>query len=137
MHQDLLQLQTCQTFSMTKTEIPRSWHSKVTLIDASGHIDQKLLISQEYFWAIFFLRIEMIRATSNQKPTLSKQSSHEKRCFKLEGRPRNATLPKVDNPQKKRKNEWIKEKEKLIVISCTWKFWLSPNKNQESQILKF
>ena len=37
---------------------------------------------------------------------------------------------------KKEKNEWIKEKEKLIVVSCTWNIRPSPNKNQESQIQK-
>ena len=34
-----------------------------------------------------------------------------------------------------RKNKRQK-KGKLIVISCTWEIWLSPNKNQESQIQK-
>ena len=134
MHQDLLQLQTCQTFSMTKAKIPRSWHSEVTLIDVSGHIDQKLPISREYCWAIFFLRTEMIWATSNQKPTLSKQSLHEKRCFKLEGHLPHATLPRVDKSWERKKEK--KEQKKLIVMSCTWKIRLSPNENQESQFKK-
>ena len=117
-------------FQWPKTQVPRSWRSEIALINASGHIDQKLLISREYFWAIFFFWTIMMRATSNQKPTFSKRPSYEKRCFKLEGHLRHATLLGVDHSKK---NEWIKEKEKLIVMSCTWKVRLSLNENQESK----
>ena len=56
----------------------------------------------------------MIRATSNQKPTLSKRSSYEKICFKLEGHPQHVTLPRGDHSKKERKmNEKQKNKRKI------------------------
>ena len=53
MHQDLLQLQACQNpFVDQKHKSLRSWYSEITLTDALGHVDQKLPISRERFWAI-------------------------------------------------------------------------------------
>ena len=110
MHQDLLQFPTCQTFSMTKNTGPRIMTFWSHLNWCLRHIDQKLPISQEHFWTIFFLLTEMIWATSNQKPTLSKRSSYEKRCFKLEGHLRHVTLPRVDHSKKEGKKRMNKRK---------------------------
>ena len=119
-------------FQWLKTLVPRSWRSKITLIDASGHINQKLPI----FSGILLSHIFPLNRndTSNLEPKANpfKQSSHEKRCFKLEGHLQHATLPKVDYSWKKEKNEWIKEKEKLIVILCTWEIRSSPNINRKN-----
>ena len=55
MHQDLLQLQACQNpLDDQKHKSLRSWYSEITLIDALEHVDQKLPISWECFWAIIF-----------------------------------------------------------------------------------
>ena len=57
---NLVCIKTCYNFKLAKpfqwpkTQVPRSWRPEITLIDASGHIDQKLPISRKYFWAIFF-----------------------------------------------------------------------------------
>ena len=61
----------------------------------------------------------------NQKPTLSKRSSYEKRCFKLEGHLRHATLPRVDH-SKKKENKWIRKIDCYIMhlknlIESKWK----------------
>ena len=117
---NLVCIKTCYSFKPTKpfqwpkVQVPKSWYSEITLIDASRHIDQKLPIFREYFWTIFFPWTKMIRATSNQKPTLSKQSSYEKRCFKLEGHPRHVTLPRVDHSKKEKK--WMNKKKNWL--SC-------------------
>ena len=58
---NLVCIKTCYSFKPTKpfqwpkVQVPKSWYSEITLIDVSRHIDQKLPIFREYFWAIFFL----------------------------------------------------------------------------------
>ena len=110
---NLVCIKTCYSFKPAKpfqwpkTQVPRSWRFEITLINASGHIDQKLPISQEYFWAIFFPWIEMIRATSNQKSTLLKNSHIRNDAFNWEGHLWHALLPGVDKSCKK-KNKRIK-----------------------------
>ena len=128
MHQDLLQLQTCQTFSITKNRSPKI----VTFWNHLNWLPQGTLIRNCPFLGNTFEPYRSFEQPLNQKPTLSKRSSYEKRCFKLEGHLRHVTLPRVDH----KKNEWIREKEKLIVMSCTWKIRLSLNENQENQIQK-
>ena len=55
MHQDLLQLQACQNpLDDQKHKSLRSWYSEITLIDVLRHVDQKLPIPREHFWAITF-----------------------------------------------------------------------------------
>ena len=114
MHQDLLQFQTCQTSSMSKTQV-----SKIVIF--WNHPDWCL-------WGMLTNITHSSRILSNQKPTLSKRSSYEKRCFKLEGHPLHATLPRIDHSKKRKK--WMnKRKRKLIVISCTGEIRLTPSIN--------
>ena len=87
----------------------------------------------EHFWAIPFLWTEMTWTTLEPKDDpFSKHFSHEEWCFNLKGYLWHASLPEVDESWERKK----KKKEKLIVMSCTWKIRLSPNENQESQIQK-
>ena len=126
MHQDLLQLQTCLTFSRTKNTSPQD-HDILR-----DHLDwwlgarwPKLPISLKYFWAIvFFLDRNDANNFGPKRRTLSKRSSYEKRCFKLEVNLWYASLLGADE-------SWAKKK-KLIVMLCTWKIWL--NENQEKML---
>ena len=53
MHQDLLQLEAHQNFLNDQKHKSQDRDTfKSSLIDALGHVDQKLPISREHFWAI-------------------------------------------------------------------------------------
>ena len=111
---NLICIKTCYSFKLAKpfqwqkTQVPRSWRFEITLIDASGHVDQKLPNSREYFWAIFFLWTKMIREISNQKPTLSKQILTWEEMLQL-GRPSMACIValsrQIVKKMKKKKNK--------------------------------
>ena len=111
MHQDLLQLQARQnSLNDQKRKSPDRDTSKSSLIDVLGHVDQKLPIFRKSFEPYPFFGQKWCKQPLNQKPTLSKQSSHEKRYFKLEGYLRHATLPRVDNSRKRKteqKKNWL------------------------------
>ena len=99
-----------------------------------GMLTKNCPFLENTFEPYFSLWTEMIRATSNQKPTLSKRSSYEKRRFKLEVHLWYASLPEVDRPQeKKEKNKMNKRTKRKIDYVMHLKIGLSPNKNQESQ----
>ena len=64
------------------------------------------------------------------KDHLSKNYPHtEKWCFNLKGLLWHVLLPGANESKKK-------GKEKMIVMSYTWKFWLSLNENQEKNVDK-
>ena len=68
MHQDLLQFQTCQTFSMSKTKSQDRDTLKSYLIDALGHVDQNYPFLEKHFWAIILFWIEMINLEPKANP---------------------------------------------------------------------
>ena len=69
----------------------------------------------------------------NQKANLSKQSSHEKRCFNLEGHLWHALLPKEDRPWEREKEKAKKKRKNWLSCHALEKIRLSLNKNQESK----
>ena len=134
MHQDLLQLQTCQCkpakpFQWAKQN-PRSWYTEIILTNASRHVDWKWPIPRKHLWAI------TLSVDRNDINNLGPKSQPSKTILTLK---RDASTWKAiygmhrcpDQTNRENKNK--KTKEKLIVVSCTWKFELSLNENQESQ----
>ena len=131
MHQDSLQLQACQNpLDDQKRKSQDRDTLKSSLIDALRHVDQKLPIFQERFWAIIFSLDRNDINNFGPKDHLSK------------------TIPilRSDAPiwkafygtcrcpeQMSQKNNEKRTKEKMIVMSCTWKIRLSLNENQECQ----
>ena len=123
-------------FNDQKHKISRSWYSEITLIDTSRHIDQKLPISREYFWAIFFLwnRNDINNFGPKGQPfktilTWEEMFQSDKSsmiCVVAWSR-QTMRMRKT----KKQKNK--KKKKKLIVMPCTWKIQLSLDKNQEAK----
>ena len=128
MHQDLLQLQACQNLSDNpKTQVPKIMIFWDHLDWCLGACWPKLPISREHFWAITLsLDRNDINNFGPKGQSFQNKSSHEKRCFNLEGHLWYASLLEVDKPRKK----------KLIVMSCTWKIWLSLNENQQEKMLR-
>ena len=96
---------------LTKMISTTFWTITLFLLDTNKTLLSHTLAFGQMTWTTFWTK----------RRTLSKRSSYEKRCFKLEDHPQQATLPRVDHSRKKEKNDWIREKEKLIVMSCTWK----------------
>ena len=113
MHQDLLQFQTCQTFSMSKTKsqdhdtLKSPWLMPWGTLTKIAHFSEILLSHDPFFGR------KWPKQLWTKKSTLSKQSSHEKRCFKLEDPLWHATLPRVDYSRKKEKKRMNKRKWKL------------------------
>ena len=118
-------IKTCYSFKLTK---PFQWakqNPKIVIL--WNHLDWYLKaywpkiahFSKKYFWALSFFGQKWYEQPQTKRPTLSKRSSYEKRCFKLKVHLWYASLPEVDRPWERKKQK--KEKEKLIVMSCTWK----------------
>ena len=63
-------------FQWPKIQVPKSWYSEITLINALGHVDQKFPISREYFWVIPFLWTEMTWITLWSKDDPFQNNSH-------------------------------------------------------------
>ena len=104
MHQDLLQLQACQDSS----DDPKTQVSKIMIF--WDHLDwclgarwPKLPISLKYFWAIILsLDRNDINNFGPKGQSFQNKSSHEKRCFNLEGHLWHTSLPGVDKSWKKK-----------------------------------
>ena len=128
MHQDLLQLQACQKpFSLTKHKSQDYDIPKFSLIDARGKMIEKLPISQEHFWAI------ILSLDKNDINNFGPKGQPFKTILTWEetlqlGRPSMAYIIARSRQIVKKRT-----KEKLIVMSCTWKIRLILNKNQESE----
>ena len=125
MHQDLLQLQACQNpLDDQKYKSLRLWYYEITLIDVSGHVDPKLSISWERFWAIIFSldRNDINNFGPKGQPfktilTWEEMLQSERSsmiCIVARSR---QTMRTIKRKSKKKKTK-TKEKEKLIVMSC-------------------
>ena len=64
-----------------------------------------------------------------KRPSFQNYPHTEKWCFNLKGLLWHVSLPGANESKKNEK----RTKEKMIVTSCTWKIWLSLNKNQEAK----
>ena len=140
MHQDLLQLQTCQfkpakPFQWAKQN-PRSWYSEITPINTLRHVGWKLPISRKHFWAITLFGQKWPKQSWTKKLTFQNNPHTEKRCFNLEDHLWHVSLPGVEKLQKKWKKR-KKRKRKLIVMSCTWKNSISPKQQSRKKTLQF
>ena len=134
MHQDLLQLQACQNpFNDQKHKSLRLWYSEITLIDTLGHVDQKLPIFREYFWAIILSlnRNDINNFGPKDQPFKTILTWEKMLQF---GRPSMKCIVvrsrQTMGKKKKKTNKTIK---KMVVMSCTWKIRLSLNENQEAK----
>ena len=134
MHQDLLQLQACQNpLDNQKHKSLRSWYSEITLIDALGHVDQKLSISRERFWTIIFFLDRNDINNFGPKGQLFKtiltweEMLQSKRSFMI------CIVARSRRTMRMRKEKKNKRKEKKNRLSCTWKIRLNLNKNQEAK----
>ena len=130
MHQDLLQFQTCQTPWWPKTQVPKSRCFEITLIDVLGHINWKLPIFRKHFWAIIFLLTVMAWTTFEPKANPFKMVLIGEEMLQLRRPSMACIVTRIRQIVKKKE----RTKEKLIVMSCTWKIRLFLNENQESQI---
>ena len=126
MHEDLLQLQVGQNLQWPKTQISRPWYFETIFDRCLGAYWPKLIISREYFWVIIlFLDRNDINNfgpkdhLSKTIPILRSDASIWKAFYGT------CRCPEQIKKMKKR------TKEKIIVMSCTWKIRLSLNENQE------
>ena len=136
MHQDLLQLQTCETFSMTKNKSSK-------IVTLWNHLDWYLRTHWQkiaHFSGILLNHIFHLdrNDTSNLEPKANPSKSIPTLEMMLQlGKPSMAyVIARSKQIVRIKEKEKTQQKEKLIVMSCTWKIWLSPNENQESQIQK-
>ena len=103
MHQDLLQLQTCQTFSMTKNTSPK-------IVILRNHFDwclearwPRLPIFQKYFRVVILsLDKNDMNNLLAKRQSFLKQLSQEKWCLNLKGYLWHTSLPGVDQSWKKK-----------------------------------
>ena len=134
MHQDLLQLQTFQTFSITKNTSPK-------IMTLWNHLNWCLKAHWPkitHFSGILLSHIFPLdrNDTSNLEPKVNPFKTiliWEKML--QAGRPSTTCDVAQSRPfkKKRKKKRMNKRKRKLIVMSCTWKIRLSLNENQESR----
>ena len=76
------------------------WTITLFLTDINKTLLSHTILFEQMTWTTFWTK----------RRTLSKRSSYEKRCFKLEDHPRQTTLPKVDHSKGEKK--WMNKRTK-------------------------
>ena len=106
MHQDLIQFQTCQTFSMTKTKsqdrdtLKSPWLIPWGTLNKIAHFSEIFLSHDPFFGQ------KWPKQLWTKRPTFQNNLHAEKRCFNLEGHLWHASLPEADQSWEwKRKNK--------------------------------
>ena len=101
-------INTCYSFKPFQwaKQTPRSWYPGITLINVLRHVDQKLPIFREQFLSHnpFFGQNWYEQPWTKSQP-FSKQFSHKKWCFNLEGHWWHALLPGINRPWERKKND--------------------------------
>ena len=130
MHQDLLQFQTCQTFSMSKTKSQDHDTLKSPWLMPQGTLTKNWPFLKKYFWTLSFFGQKWYEQPQTRSQSFQNKSLHKKRCFNLEGHLWHASLPGVYKSWKKQKKtrEW-----KIDCHVMHLKIRLSLNENQENQ----
>ena len=112
MHQDLLQFQTCQTFSMSKTKsqdrdiLKSPWLMPWGTLIKIAHFSEILLSHDP------LLGHKWYKQPWTKRPTFQNNPHTKKRCFNLEGHLWHASLPGADKSWKKVK-KWTKKRKWL------------------------
>ena len=120
----MLQLQACQNpLDDQNHKSLRLWYSKITLIDALGHVDHKLPISRERFWAIIFSLDRNDINNFGPKSQSFKTILTWEEMLQSERSSMICIVSRSRQTMRTRKSK-KRTKEKLIVMSCTWKIWV-------------
>ena len=129
MHQNLLQFQTCQTFSMSKTKSQDCDSLKSPRLRPQDTLT-KLPISREYFWALSFSGQEWYKQLWTKRPTFQ-NNPHTRR----EASTWRVIYGMHRCPEKTNREHKKKEKRKIDchVMHLKKKTRLSLNENQEKQ----